>query len=190
MLRTSCGVVVTDGVRLLLGHATRSPRWDIPKGVAEAGETHLAAALPRIGGGNRACAPTGGARAARRACLHAAEGARAVRVAAGADAGPGRAHMPLGHPAAGRRSDPRVRQVRPVRLAGRTRSRRPQHGARARVARWRLSRGSSTPSRMCPSRDPADRGCVAAPAASAPDASDRSAATARAARPCGRRSGR
>jgi 8-oxo-dGTP pyrophosphatase MutT (NUDIX family) len=48
MLRTSCGVLVTDGVRLLLGHATRSPRWDIPKGVAEAGETHLAAALREL----------------------------------------------------------------------------------------------------------------------------------------------
>jgi 8-oxo-dGTP pyrophosphatase MutT (NUDIX family) len=35
---TSCGVIVTDGDRILLGHATRSPRWDIPKGVAEAGE--------------------------------------------------------------------------------------------------------------------------------------------------------
>lgn len=38
MSATSCGVVVTDGARLLLGHATRSPRWDIPKGIAEAGE--------------------------------------------------------------------------------------------------------------------------------------------------------
>jgi len=36
---TSCGVVVTDGRAVLLGHATRSPRWDIPKGVAEPGET-------------------------------------------------------------------------------------------------------------------------------------------------------
>jgi len=34
----SCGVLVTDGERLLLGHATRSPRWDIPKGIAEPGE--------------------------------------------------------------------------------------------------------------------------------------------------------
>jgi 8-oxo-dGTP pyrophosphatase MutT (NUDIX family) len=34
----SCGVIVTDGERLLLGHATRSPRWDIPKGIAEPGE--------------------------------------------------------------------------------------------------------------------------------------------------------
>ncbi len=39
MIRTlSCGVVVTDGVKLLIGHATGSPRWDIPKGQAEAGE--------------------------------------------------------------------------------------------------------------------------------------------------------
>ena len=41
---TSCGVIVTDGERLLLGHATRSPRWDIPKGVAEPGESLAAAA--------------------------------------------------------------------------------------------------------------------------------------------------
>jgi 8-oxo-dGTP pyrophosphatase MutT (NUDIX family) len=33
--QTSCGVIVTDGERILLGHASRSPRWDIPKGVAE-----------------------------------------------------------------------------------------------------------------------------------------------------------
>jgi len=41
---TSCGVIVTDGQRLLLGHATRSPRWDIPKGEAEPGEGFAAAA--------------------------------------------------------------------------------------------------------------------------------------------------
>jgi len=35
--QTSCGVIVTDGERVLLGHATRSPRWDIPKGTAEPG---------------------------------------------------------------------------------------------------------------------------------------------------------
>ncbi len=40
----SCGVLVTDGAGLLLGHATRSPRWDIPKGLAEAGETPAEAA--------------------------------------------------------------------------------------------------------------------------------------------------
>jgi 8-oxo-dGTP pyrophosphatase MutT (NUDIX family) len=42
--QTSCGVIVTDGERLLLGHATRSPRWDIPKGIAEPGESLAAAA--------------------------------------------------------------------------------------------------------------------------------------------------
>jgi 8-oxo-dGTP pyrophosphatase MutT (NUDIX family) len=41
---TSCGVIVTDGERMLLGHATRSPRWDIPKGEAEPGESFAAAA--------------------------------------------------------------------------------------------------------------------------------------------------
>jgi len=41
---TSCGVIVTDGQRLLLGHATGSPRWDIPKGIAEIGEDFAAAA--------------------------------------------------------------------------------------------------------------------------------------------------
>jgi 8-oxo-dGTP pyrophosphatase MutT (NUDIX family) len=40
----SCGVIVTDGERLVLGHATRSPRWDIPKGIAEPGESLAAAA--------------------------------------------------------------------------------------------------------------------------------------------------
>lgn len=35
----SCGVIVTDGERLVLGHASRSPRWDIPKGGVEAGES-------------------------------------------------------------------------------------------------------------------------------------------------------
>lgn len=46
--RTSCGVVVGDGERVLLGHATRSPRWDIPKGLAEAGESHLGAAAREL----------------------------------------------------------------------------------------------------------------------------------------------
>jgi hypothetical protein len=30
----SCGVLVTDGERLLLGRAPLSPRWDFPKGAA------------------------------------------------------------------------------------------------------------------------------------------------------------
>lgn len=40
----SCGIVVTDGRLILLGHATRSPRWDIPKGMADPGEEFPAAA--------------------------------------------------------------------------------------------------------------------------------------------------
>lgn len=46
--QTSCGVVVTDGARMLLGHATRSPRWDIPKGVAEPGEDLAVAAAREL----------------------------------------------------------------------------------------------------------------------------------------------
>jgi 8-oxo-dGTP pyrophosphatase MutT (NUDIX family) len=45
---TTCGVIVTDGERLLLGHATRSPRWDIPKGMAEPGESFAAAACREL----------------------------------------------------------------------------------------------------------------------------------------------
>lgn len=45
MTRTlSCGVIVTDGRHLLIGHATQSPRWDIPKGQAEPGEAPVEAA--------------------------------------------------------------------------------------------------------------------------------------------------
>jgi 8-oxo-dGTP pyrophosphatase MutT (NUDIX family) len=46
--QTSCGVIVTDGERLLLGHATRSPRWDIPKGGAEPGENFADAAAREL----------------------------------------------------------------------------------------------------------------------------------------------
>ena len=46
--RVSCGVVVTDGGRVLLGHATRSPRWDIPKGTAEPAESLVAAAVREL----------------------------------------------------------------------------------------------------------------------------------------------
>jgi 8-oxo-dGTP pyrophosphatase MutT (NUDIX family) len=46
--RTSCGLIVTDGSRILLGHATRSPRWDIPKGLAEPGQSFAAAAVREL----------------------------------------------------------------------------------------------------------------------------------------------
>jgi 8-oxo-dGTP pyrophosphatase MutT (NUDIX family) len=43
----SCGVLVFErgAGRLLLGHATGTARWDIPKGVADDGEAPLQAAL-------------------------------------------------------------------------------------------------------------------------------------------------
>src|SRR5271166_3282602 len=45
---TSCGVIISDGEHILLGHATRSPRWDIPKGEAEPGEDFAAAAAREL----------------------------------------------------------------------------------------------------------------------------------------------
>jgi 8-oxo-dGTP pyrophosphatase MutT (NUDIX family) len=44
----TCGVIVTDGLRVLLGHATGSPRWDIPKGMADPGEDWRAAAVREL----------------------------------------------------------------------------------------------------------------------------------------------
>jgi 8-oxo-dGTP pyrophosphatase MutT (NUDIX family) len=46
--QTSCGVLVTDGDRILLGHASRSPRWDIPKGGADPGENFAEAAAREL----------------------------------------------------------------------------------------------------------------------------------------------
>jgi 8-oxo-dGTP pyrophosphatase MutT (NUDIX family) len=48
MKRLSAGVLVTDGVLLLLGHATGSPRWDIPKGLVEPGEAEAEAAAREL----------------------------------------------------------------------------------------------------------------------------------------------
>ena len=48
MRRLSCGVLVTDGNLLLLGHASRSPRWDIPKGLVEEGESLRDAAVREL----------------------------------------------------------------------------------------------------------------------------------------------
>ncbi len=48
MRRLTCGVIVTDGAQILLGHATRSPRWDIPKGLAEPGEAPVEAAVREL----------------------------------------------------------------------------------------------------------------------------------------------
>lgn len=46
--QTSCGVVVTDGAHLLLGHFTRAVLWDIPKGLADPGEDFAAAAAREL----------------------------------------------------------------------------------------------------------------------------------------------
>jgi 8-oxo-dGTP pyrophosphatase MutT (NUDIX family) len=48
MAKTTCGVLVTDRDRLVLGHATRSPRWDIPKGVAQDNEDFAQAAVREL----------------------------------------------------------------------------------------------------------------------------------------------
>ncbi len=41
----SCGLLITSPAGWLLAHATRTPRWDLPKGKIEPGETPLEAAL-------------------------------------------------------------------------------------------------------------------------------------------------
>ncbi len=46
--KTSCGVLVSDGERVVLGQPARSGLWDIPKGVAEAGEGFEAAAAREL----------------------------------------------------------------------------------------------------------------------------------------------
>ncbi|HEX4507055.1 MAG TPA: NUDIX hydrolase [Alphaproteobacteria bacterium] len=46
--KVTCGIVVSDGPKVLLGHAARSPRWDIPKGVAEPGEAFIDAAIREL----------------------------------------------------------------------------------------------------------------------------------------------
>jgi 8-oxo-dGTP pyrophosphatase MutT (NUDIX family) len=45
----SCGTLVVDGAgRLLLGHVTGTPKWDIPKGLRDPGEDLLAAAMREL----------------------------------------------------------------------------------------------------------------------------------------------
>ena len=45
MKRISCGVLITDGVSLVMGHSTNNAHWDIPKGLVERGEDHASAAV-------------------------------------------------------------------------------------------------------------------------------------------------
>jgi len=45
----SCGTLVVNPQReLLLGHVTHTPKWDIPKGMREPGETELEAAMREL----------------------------------------------------------------------------------------------------------------------------------------------
>jgi len=45
---TSCGVIITDGKNILLGHSTGNKHWDIPKGQMDAGESYREAALREL----------------------------------------------------------------------------------------------------------------------------------------------
>jgi 8-oxo-dGTP pyrophosphatase MutT (NUDIX family) len=48
-LAVSCGTLVVDAERrLLLGHVTDTPKWDIPKGMQDPGESTLAAAMREL----------------------------------------------------------------------------------------------------------------------------------------------
>ena len=45
---TSCGVIITDGKVILLGHSTGNKHWDIPKGGMDEGETYIQSALREL----------------------------------------------------------------------------------------------------------------------------------------------
>lgn len=47
-MTVSCGVIVGVENRLLIGQATMSPRWDIPKGIAETDESWDSAAIREL----------------------------------------------------------------------------------------------------------------------------------------------
>jgi len=47
-MKTSCGLLLTDGKKLLLCHVTNKPQWDIPKGVQEEGETPIQCLLREV----------------------------------------------------------------------------------------------------------------------------------------------
>lgn len=44
----SCGVIITDGKSVVLGHVTNHKHWDIPKGGVDSGESLLAAAVREL----------------------------------------------------------------------------------------------------------------------------------------------
>ena len=49
-MNISCGTLIVDGAgRLLVCHVTGTPKWDIPKGLADPGEDTLTAAMRELG---------------------------------------------------------------------------------------------------------------------------------------------
>lgn len=44
----SCGVIITDGTHIVLGHTTNGKFWDIPKGGMDKGETYLQTAIREL----------------------------------------------------------------------------------------------------------------------------------------------
>jgi ADP-ribose pyrophosphatase YjhB (NUDIX family) len=48
MLKTTCGVLITDGANILICHPTNGKWWDIPKGQQDPGETLEATAIREL----------------------------------------------------------------------------------------------------------------------------------------------
>lgn len=44
-MELSAGIIFVKDGAVLMGHATETPHWDIPKGHVEKGETHIDAAI-------------------------------------------------------------------------------------------------------------------------------------------------
>lgn len=45
---TSCGAIITDGIRFLVAHATGQKIWDLPKGKMDPGETPLETVIREV----------------------------------------------------------------------------------------------------------------------------------------------
>lgn len=48
MKKTSAGVIITDGYKFLIGHATKTPYWSIPKGLIEDDEQPINAVIREV----------------------------------------------------------------------------------------------------------------------------------------------
>ena len=147
--KTSCGVIVGDGRQILLGHATRSPRWDIPKGEAEPGEGFAEAASRELFEETGLLVPAAGLTALG---VHPYLRAKDLALFAWRPPQPARPEEPQVHVAfrAGRRHlIARVRPLWPVFMGGGAGPRRPEHGAgsghdpaRSAIERFEIARRS------------------------------------------------